>query len=128
MRNIQANSLEEALLFLTQSARAGEGGDPRAADWMARAMMIIAKHVEIRDPNAGTTSALVPQLLVQLGGRLPRGDQYLKEEEVRNGWLHYEHSDGRQAICRDGQATFAHASPGWYRTGPMIISEGCDHE
>lgn len=119
MTTITSGSLEEALLFLAQSARADEGGDPRAADWRAQAMQILAAHVNTRDPRAGTPDSLVSQLLVPLGGRLPQGLQYLKAEELRSGWLHYEHKDGRQAICREGQASFAASEPKWYRTGPV---------
>lgn len=122
MPSIKSNSLEEALLFLAQAALAGEGGDPRAADWCAQAMKILAAHVDASDPNAGTGASLVSQVLAPLGGQLPRGLQYLKEDEVRADWLHYEHKDGRQAVCREGQAIFAANVPAWYRTGPLEFS------
>jgi hypothetical protein len=122
MTTIKVGSLEEALLFLAQSARADEGGDPRASDWRAQAMQILADHVNARDPLTGTPASLVAQLLVPLGGRLPRGLQYLKVEELRSGWLRYEHKDGRQAICREGQASFTASEPKWYRTGPVEFS------
>lgn len=119
MPHICPNSLEEALLFLTQSLRAAESGDPRSADWLVLGAKIVAHHVNARDPNAGTPSALTSQLLVPLGGHFPTGLQYLSEDDVRSGWLHYEHKDGRQAICREGQASFAANIPAWYRTGPL---------
>lgn len=122
MTTIKVGSLDEALLFLTQAVRAGEGGDPRAWEWLALGLEIVADHVEASDPNAGTAEALVPQMLVRIGGRLPRAGQYLNMAEVRTGWLHYEHKDGRQAICLDGQASFTASTPAWYRTGPVEFS------
>jgi len=115
---ITRHSPEEALLFLAQSWRASETGDPRSADWLALAMHIIAEHVDARDSAAGTSDSLVKQLLEPLGRRLP-GVSYLKPEEVRDGWLCYEHVDGRKAICRKGDASFAEAVPSWYRVGPL---------
>ncbi|MFZ5525884.1 MAG: hypothetical protein ACOZE7_04440 [Pseudomonadota bacterium] len=122
MTTIKIGSLEEALLFLTQAVRAGEGGDPRAWEWLALGLKIVADHVDAGDPKFGTAEALVPQMLVRIGGRLPRAGQYLNVDDVHTGWLHYEHKDGRQAICLDGQASFAAVAPSWYRTGPVEFS------
>jgi hypothetical protein len=117
---IERHSLEEALLFLVQSRRAGVAGDPRSADWAALAMHIIAEHVDARDTAKGTPDGLVMQLLEPIGGRRP-GISYLKPEDIRNGWLCYEHADGRKAICREGEASFAEAIPKWYRVGTLQL-------
>lgn len=123
MTLIKPNSLEEALLFLTQSLRSAECGDPRSADWLVLGAKIVAQFVDARDPNAGTCAALTSQLLEPLGGRFATGHQYLDEGDVRSGWLHYEHKDGRRAICREGQASFTVGAPAWHRTGPLVFAE-----
>lgn len=123
MPPIKPNSLEEALLFLTQSIRSAESGDPRSADWLVLGAKIVAQFVDARDPNAGTCAALTSQLLEPLGGRFAPDLQYLDDGDVRSGWLHYEHKDGRQAICREGQASFTAGAPSWYRTGPLEFAE-----
>lgn len=122
MPSIKQNSLEEALLFLTHAIRAGQSGDPRSAEWLVHGTRIVADLVNASDPRAGTAAALVSQMLLPLGGNLPGGHQFLNEREVREGWLHFEHKSGREAICRDGQATFASNEVHWYRTGPLEFS------
>ncbi len=61
---IGSHSLEEAMLFLFQSQRAGELGD-----WRAHAIGVLAL-------NITSTQEPLPLCFNQWGGRLPRGDQY----------------------------------------------------